>query len=462
LQSALNNAPAGTAVVLAANNYTTGSTIRVPANVSLRGAGANSTTITYTGTGTAIFASSGAWPIWHPRVNVTAGSTQGSKSITVESASGIHVGDLIVISQLNPSYVVIGDLTWAGAPGASGTGNDTTRDMAQVDKVIGVAGNVLTLERPLYISYTNTPVINSMTPGVQPGIESLTIIANAYAPNASIFILFDGVDGGFVTNCHTISASGASCYAHYLLENSYACEFRQNYLEGSGINPSGSNYGIYFTNNVSECLVEDNIGNDLRHSWIMAAGASGNVTAYNYSRANRESDGPNWLAEDVAFHGAEVFMNLREGEVCSNLTGDNTHGGDAFNVFFRCYPIVYSASVPNPSSNIIGIDFESASYQGNAVGCVIGLPGSTTTTGYQAFSNSSDENGTGIGTFISACYNLINNVSIGTTVALPNSLYYNSKPSWWPSGIAWPIIGPDLTPMNGMNPAEVRYNSGNY
>src|ERR1700756_2400646 len=74
LQGALNNAPAGTAVVLAAGTYTTGSTISVPANVSLRGAGANSTIITYTGTGSAIWA--GVGRAWHPRVNVTAGSTQ--------------------------------------------------------------------------------------------------------------------------------------------------------------------------------------------------------------------------------------------------------------------------------------------------------------------------------------------------------------------------------------------------
>jgi hypothetical protein len=32
--------------------------------------------------------------------------------------------------------------------------------------------------------------------------------------------------------------------------------------------------------------------------------------------------------------------------------------------------------------------------------------------------------------------------------AMPSSFVYSSKPSWWPSGKAWPIIGPDVTSGN--------------
>ena len=75
-------------------------------------------------------------------------------------------------------------------------------------------------------------------------------------------------------------------------------------------------------------------GNTLRHSWVHAAGDSGNVFSYNYSLGNIESDsGTGWLAEDDAHHVAESFMNLHEGNVVSNVTCDMTHGGDAFNVF---------------------------------------------------------------------------------------------------------------------------------
>jgi hypothetical protein len=459
LQTALNSAPANTAVVLAAGSYTTGSTITVPAKVSLRGMGANSTIITYTGTGAAIWAGVGS--SWKPRVNVTAGSTQGSKSIAVESAVGINVGDLIVISQLNPSYVATsgsnGLLTWAGAPGPNGSGNDITRDMEQVDKVLAISGNILTLERQLYISYTNQPVINSLAAVLHPAVENLTIRGSAYAPNQSIFIDFDGVDGGWVINCHTISLSAASCYAHIYISDSYACEFRENYLQGSGLNPAGSNYGIYFVNNASECLAEDNIGNTLRHSWIQAAGDSGNVFSYNYSLGCIDSNGgTSWLTDDDNQHGAEAFMNLHEGNVIARITCDSDHGGDALNVFFRENPIVFSSSTPNATEGIVGVYLYQYSYQDNVVGCVIGDPGVSITTGYKALIDS------GSGDFIEGCYDLIGGSAIGGTVSLPASLFYPGKPSWWPATIRWPAIGPDLSPMNGTIPAQIRYQSGHY
>ena len=44
-----------------------------------------------------------------------------------------------------------------------------------------------------------------------------------------------------------------------------------------------------------------------------------------------------------------------------------------------------------------------------------------------------------------------------STQTIPASLYYDSRPAWWPPDVAFPSIGPDLTPMNGMNPAYKRF-----
>ena len=43
-----------------------------------------------------------------------------------------------------------------------------------------------------------------------------------------------------------------------------------------------------------------------------------------------------------------------------------------------------------------------------------------------------------------------------TERTLPASLYRASKPGWWPSGDAWPWVGPDLSPMVGTLPAKAR------
>lgn len=40
--------------------------------------------------------------------------------------------------------------------------------------------------------------------------------------------------------------------------------------------------------------------------------------------------------------------------------------------------------------------------------------------------------------------------------SIPNSLYLNSAPSWW-GALPWPATGPDLTPMVGMIPAQLRW-----
>ena len=39
---------------------------------------------------------------------------------------------------------------------------------------------------------------------------------------------------------------------------------------------------------------------------------------------------------------------------------------------------------------------------------------------------------------------------------IPNSLYLSGRPSWW-GNLPWPPIGPDLNPMVGLIPAQVRY-----
>ena len=44
--------------------------------------------------------------------------------------------------------------------------------------------------------------------------------------------------------------------------------------------------------------------------------------------------------------------------------------------------------------------------------------------------------------------------------SLPASLYLSAKPSWWGT-LPWPAIGPDLTPMAGKIPAQLRFEALN-
>ncbi|HEY5285375.1 MAG TPA: hypothetical protein VIM14_21455 [Polyangia bacterium] len=53
------------------------------------------------------------------------------------------------------------------------------------------------------------------------------------------------------------------------------------------------------------------------------------------------------------------------------------------------------------------------------------------------------------------------NSSIATQV-LPASLYYKTKPAWWPAGSAWPWTGPECTPMVGTLQAQAVSAAFNY
>ena len=52
-------------------------------------------------------------------------------------------------------------------------------------------------------------------------------------------------------------------------------------------------------------------------------------------------------------------------------------------------------------------------------------------------------------------------VAVPTTQVLPASLYYSSKPSWWPTDVAWPPIGPDVSGYINKIPAQVCFENHN-
>jgi Pectate lyase superfamily protein len=474
IQAALNAATADQVVYLPASTYLiNGTTLNMnTANVSLRGDGPSATVIHYTGGGAAI-AATPYLTNWSPQVSVTSAATQGATQITLASAAGIAVGDLLVISQTNPSWATLtgddGLLTWGGAPGASGGGsNDTNRGMGQVDRVTAVGGDTVTLERPLYVTFasSNAPAVNHMTPTYGIGIESLQIArsgAGGDEPNIDMETLAES----WVTNVASINAKGTANYAHVFFESAYACEVRESWFQGGGVNTSGMDYGVYVVNNGSEMLVEDNVFVGMRHSLIVAAGASGNVYGYNYSTGNYESDSPsNWVAEDACSHGGESYMNLWEGNIVGQIVLDNTHGGNAYNTAYRNWSLADSTSLSGTLTDHNAVVLQNNSYDPSIVANVLGKPSDSQSATFTtiALVNSNLSPATSVtADFLQGNYDLENGTTtwLSGATALPASFYYGTpylpaKPAWWGS-LAWPAIGPDVSPPNGQIPAEVRY-----
>ena len=465
IQSALNAATANQVVYLPASTYLISNTLYMNnANVSIRGDGPAATIIEYNGAAGGVdIITANPYNAWSSRVPVASTFIQGSKTITLTSARGIKTGDIVVMSQLNPSYANNqGDagepITWAGAPGPNGSGNDVTRCMTQVDRVTAINANVLTLERPLYLTFAaaNSPAINFMTPTYGIGIEDLQLYNNSKGVKGGYNIEMGTLAESWVENVASVNATGAECDYHILLENAYACEVRECYFKGGGVNASGEDYGVYLINNCSDILVEDNIFVGMRHSLVIAAGGSGSVFGYNYSTGNIESDsGKGWCAEDAITHGAEPYMTLFEGNIVGQITFDDYHGGNSYNTAYRCNPLAFSTATGSGAANREAVDLQNSTYSANIVGCVLGRPADSSNTDIKYAS------GVQATSFIQGNYSckLGKSTWISGAVALPASLYYKSKPSWWGT-LPFPAIGPDLTPKNGQIPAAVRYAHG--
>jgi hypothetical protein len=70
--------------------------------------------------------------------------------------------------------------------------------------------------------------------------------------------------------------------------------------------------------------------------------------------------------------------------------------------------------------------------------------GNSSDPGWTTICGSTSEVPTGLGNYANA---------VPASTTLPPSFYLSAKPAWWPSGKAWPPIGPDVTGGNVANVA---------
>jgi hypothetical protein len=461
IQAALNAAQPNQVVYLPASTYLISKTVYMNnANISIRGDGPTSTIIKYKGESGDIIQVVPWLSGFASPIAITSACAKGSTHITLANASRIRVGDILVISELNPSYATSngydGACRWCGVPDYDGSGNNQGRLLSQVDRVISISGNTVTLERPIYLTFpaSNSPAVQDMTPTSGIGIENLQVYRIETGTSGGYNIEMGTVAECWIKNVASINTPGAECDAHVFLSDTYACEVRECWIQGGRVNASGQDYGVYVEGVNSDGLIEDNVLIGCRHSLVVSAGGSGNVFGYNCSAGNFESDSPaNYQAEDIDCHGGDPYMNLFEGNVTGQLAFDNVWGGNAYNTAFRCWVLAYSSGNTQPEQNRIAVELEQNTYAPNIVGCVLGRPGDkgSTDCAYGTAVQST--------TYLHGDYSFVTGRtiwSIGVVHVLPPSLYLSGKPSWWESA-PFPAIGPDCDPMGGNIPALTRY-----
>jgi len=498
IQSALNscasahpltaNSPGdGGYVLLGAGTFSL-SGLSIPSNVTLRGAGADQTIISETGTSGAAISMVGNEPTTSNYVTVTGGSgTVGSQSVTVSSASGFKVGQFMYISQADTGSVtnVGGDGTCTWCDGFS----DGNRHQGQIVQITSVSGTSIGFAPGLYVALTNTPEAIPFTSSVEyAGLESLQLYANNTGNSYNVqmdtcaFCWVAGIEGNYV------DGNGN----HVEIEFGFRDEIRDSYFSDAYNHTSGSTENeIQLEFKTSNCKIENNILERMQTSVNLQDGSVGNVVAYNYMEGGFDQSTLLLGGTGGTYtHGPNSEYNLWEGNVVPYIYFDSVWGSSSGQVAFRnwgkgtayaCNPltgrgtVTTTCSYQTESARSLQVDALSTndSFVGNVLGSAeqsaLSLTKQSTSLwpvsrgwdtvaysksfGYGTIgdsgTNAIDSANAYSTALFSGNYDNIAGAVDSTCSSMPASFYLSSQPSWWRTGVAYPAVGCDITGGGG-------------
>jgi hypothetical protein len=302
------------------------------------------------------------------------------------------------------------------------------------------------------------------------------------------------------------------------LAGTYRCVVRDSHLHNSySYGFSQDNYGIVLACGSADNLVENNVIRFLDKPVVFNNSGGGNVVGYNYADNSWSCDGNDddgWQEVQIDCHCAFPHMELMEGNWAPHMGATTTHGNAGYLTYFRNYAstqfspskpgqaqssIVWSQAFTPQYGQVAALEFPSPDLNMTVIGNVLGSTGDaslgmppdlqSTSTGAGAAPSTSNvyvSNGSGLAIFsvdpssvswtsiwLTGNYDTVNKKVMwnaspltaklpASTQTLPASLYYATKPGWWPSAAAWPWVGPDLSPKVGSLPAQVRSSAFDY
>jgi hypothetical protein len=472
-------------VYLTAGTYTLAAGIDFAgrSNVTLRGAGPDQTFLVFTGSvscfglgadvcvrNTDLSYSQGP----AHTANWTAGYAPGTTTITLSSTSGLQVGSLLILDQLNDAsdtggVFVCSTLNVCADEGPGGAGR-SARDQSQIARVTAISGTTVTIAPGLYMPNWRA----SQTPGAWwatttvslDGIENLTL--NHTSSPAQSGVLFFTAYQCWVANVKSVNADRN----HVWLYQTAHTVVRDSYFYGTK-NAASQSYGVEsFTS--SDNLVENNILQHVTAPLMQNGSASGSVFGYNFLTDDNYTVSPAWMIPGNYNHAAGVDMGLHEGNDSSGFMADIVHGTHNYLTVFRNH---FTGLEPGKVSQTIPIHLYAFSRFMNIVGNVLGTPGYHTSyqdlapagtaadtsifvLGWSANEGSINSSipvdplvastllrwgnydvATGTSRFVAAEIPAGNAVPSGQ--ALPASLYLPARPGWWGT-MPWPATGPDV------------------
>jgi hypothetical protein len=505
IQTALNACPAGQVVYMPSGKFRINSKLNFGTTYYggsngkvLSGAGPDKTILLdYISNGAEASIEVGTDLSWasHISTAITSVPAIGSTIMTVASSSGFHVGELVMIDQDNDP-----NLVWGGSENGMPDGL-RTRLLRQTVQITAINGNVITFTAPSIWNWSLAlnPKMSSFGEvngtgnwkGQNCGLENFSI--DRTHSNAIRSIFFTTCVGCWTYNVKSILAPAY----HFEICDSCLCTIKQcTAYDAQSHGRNGS--GIIFYRRVSSSLVEDNIVYRCYPGIEVDSGSGGNIIAYNYMRDDFTDSGLMGASFDPN-HGAHTCMDLYEGNVGAMCYADGYYGSSSHITLFRNF--FHGTNEEGLTQNSSCVNLARWSLYFNVVGNVLGTQGFSTvysesgarypyteaviyrlgypqmddnyyTNGLYAppstdYANALDER-VQSSLILHGNYDCVTSSTVWdsniTDRTLPASLYLTSKPAWF-GNLAWPPIGPDLTPMTASIPAQARflgidYNSG--
>ncbi len=307
--------------------------------------------------------------------NLTSDFLKREKTFTVEDASIFDIGDWVHLEQPNFNYSQT--TSWRASIG-------------QITQVVDKFGNTITVKDEANKDYL--PVSGSLPDHatkltrIRPiqnfGIENLEIIRLGNDP-ASDSDLGNNVYFKYAVNCWVNQLEMESTAKNHVLVSTSShievsgCYIHHSISYGSG----GHGYGVVLSMSTTNCLVENNVFQRLRHAMMVQAGANANVFAYNYSREQH------WTGifgiklpqgSDLVVHGGYCFSNLFEQNFVERIEADISyttpplwgfHGiNGPFNAFVRNIAATGNPTGELEIKSLILKNSESTS----VLGCIVG------------------------------------------------------------------------------------------
>ena len=515
LQSILDGCAAGTVVELASGTYTVPATIYVPSGVVLRGQGSTGSAATIIA-----LASGASGPVLAigPKdlfdqacynnsnytsvlANLTSDATKEQTQVSIAAKdTSFAAGDVALLDQVDDtSLISAGDSDGAFSRKAG-------RVLSQRVEVVLVdtTAGLLTLASPLHWTFKKSlqaQIVKANSPVTKwAGIEHIWV-QGGKGLGEYLGRKAGGIDISNSAYCWVkdVQTDGTLTGMHVTLTATNRCVVRDSHFHNSAQYGFGQdNYGIVLRCGAADNLVENNIARYMNKPILFNNSGGGNVVGYNY--ADNEwsldsSSGDQFQEASIDIHATFPHMELIEGNFAAHVGASTTHGNGGYLTYFRNYvssqqtsnPIVWSLPALPQTGNVTAIQFDTADHHMTVIGNVLGsttnaalnVPTSLGTADVSKVYMAYNDNGSpsilslGAKTDVSVTtlrahgnFDTVNgktmwNSSI-TTQTLPASLYYKSKPAWWPSGTAWPWVGPDITPMVGTLQAQVTASAFNY